>query len=356
MKAVVFAKTDDLRVVEIEKPVPQPDEVLIKVAYCGICATDYDNFRGFTSFAKNGELRYPLRFGHEWSGVVCETGSAVTKFKVGDKVVGDGKITCNECENCKSGKWYDCMNIRAVGTVHNHWPGGMAEYILMPERNVFKMGDHVSLKEAAMCEPVNIAMNGFREADVVGKTVLVIGSGPIAMGGITAAKVLGAKKIICVGRKPFKLQRALEMGATDVIDLTKGSLYEQIRPLNDGKLVDFCLETSGCTEYVENVLDIVCTMGTMSLVAFYDRPMNNFDLDKIIYGKITLRGASGARQYAPKVADLLTEGKINLMPLMTHKIDFYKDAEKMMDFYASVPAERLKILVEIGGEDVGKTI
>lgn len=356
MKAVVFAKTDDLRVVEIEKPTPQPDQVLIKVAYCGICATDYDNFRGFTSFAKNGDLRYPLRFGHEWSGVVCEVGSAVTKFAVGDKVVGDGKITCNECENCKAGKWYDCMNIRAVGTVKDHWPGGMAEYILMPERNIFKLDPEVSLKSAAMCEPVNIAMNGFREADIEGKTVLVIGSGPIAMGGIAAAKVLGAKKIICAGRKAFKLEKAREMGATDIIDLTKGTLYEQIRPLNDGKLVDFALETSGCTDYVERVLDIVCTMGTMSLVAFYDRPMNNFNLDNIIYGKITLRGASGARQYAPIVAQLMSEGKIDLAPLMTHKLDFYKDAERMMDFYASVPAERLKILVEIGGEDVGKTI
>ncbi|MBQ3574634.1 MAG: hypothetical protein IJA26_03140, partial [Clostridia bacterium] len=83
---------------------------------------------------------------------------------------------------------------------------------------------------------------------------------------------------------------------------------------------------------------------------------NNFNLDNLIYGKVTLRGASGARQHAPKVAELLTQGKINLKPLMTHKLDFYKDAEKMMDFYASVPAERLKILVEIGGEDVGKTI
>ena len=356
MKAVVFAKTDDLQVIEIEKPIPQPDQVLIKVAYCGICATDYDNFRGFTSFAKNGGLRYPLRFGHEWSGVVCEVGSAVTELKVGDKVVGDGKVTCNECENCKNGKWYDCTNIRSVGTVHDHWPGAMAEYLLMPARNVFKIGDHVSLKAAAMCEPVNIAMNGFRECSIEGKTVLVIGSGPIAMGGIAAAKVLGAKKIICAGRKAFKLQKALEMGATDIIDLTKGTLYEQIRPLNDGNLVDFALETTGCTDFVENIMDIVASMGTMSMVGFYERPLNNFDLDKIIFGKITLRGASGARQIAPFVAELISEGKIDLMPLMTHKLDFYKDAERMMDFYASVPAERLKVLVEIGGEDVGSTI
>ena len=102
MKAVVFAKTDDLRVIEVEKPVPQPDQVLIKVAYCGICATDYDNFRGFTSFAKNGSLRYPLRFGHEWSGVVCEVGSAVTNFRWATRLSATARLPATNVKTAKA--------------------------------------------------------------------------------------------------------------------------------------------------------------------------------------------------------------------------------------------------------------
>jgi len=350
MKAAAILKTDTLKVLEIEKPVPAEDQILVRVAWCGICATDYDNYRGTTSFARNGQLTYPLRFGHEWSGVVCETGSAVTKFKVGDKVIGDGKVTCTQCDNCKAGKWYDCQNLRAIGTVGNHWPGAMAEYMLIPERNAFKIENHISLKEAAMCEPVTIAMNGMRETDLTGKTVLVIGSGPIGLGGVASAKALGTKRIICAARKQAKLDRALQMGATHVINTTEISIYDALLEINDGKKADFLLETSGQIEYVQNVLKLVANMGTLSMAGFYGQPLSDFPLDDFIFGKITLRGASGAREYSPIVANLLNEGKLTLLPMLTHETDF-ADIENAMAYYESVSRDRIKILVKISGEE-----
>ena len=355
MKAAAFLKTNEMAVLDVELPVPQADQVLIKVAYCGVCATDYDNFVGQTSFARNGFLRYPLRFGHEWSGVVCQVGADVHTFKVGDRVIGDGKVTCGVCENCRKGQWYNCLNLRAVGTVHDHWPGGMAEYILMPARNVFPLGDHVTLKEAALLEPVTIAMNGFRQEDLTGKTVLVIGSGAIGLGGVTAARALGAGRVICAGRKQFKLDRALEMGATDVIDTTKAPLKDQLLAVNGGKRADFVLETSGNTQYVEDCLDYVEKMGVFSMVAFYDRPLNNFNLDDMIFAKITLRGASGSQQYMPVALDLLNRGKIHLMPLLTQEVDF-ADVRTVMDAYRACAAQRIKMLVRIGSENVGDTL
>ena len=349
MKAAAILQTNVLKVIEVDKPAPGADEVLVKVAYCGVCATDYDNYRGLTSFAKNGELVYPLRFGHEWSGTIVEKGSAVTDLSIGDHVIGDGKVTCGVCDNCREGRWYDCENLRSVGTVKNHWPGAMAEYILMPARNVFKINKNVSLKEAAMCEPFIIALNGFREYKVEGKTVLVIGSGPIGLGGVISAKVLGAKKIICAARKWSKLEKALEVGATDVINTTETSLYDQILLLNDGKKVDFCLESSGNTEYVENITRIVANMGTMSMVGFYDRPLRDLNLDEIIYNKITLRGSSGSREYTPIAAKLISDGKINLMPLLTSVVPF-TEIESIMDYYEQCAQYRIKILVRIGAE------
>ena len=349
MKAAAIIRTKELRVIEVETPHPAPDQVLVQVAYCGICATDYDNYRGTTSFAKNGQLTYPLRFGHEWSGRIVEVGAKVADFKVGDKVIGDGKVTCEKCDNCRAGRWYDCKALRAVGTVKDHWPGAMAEYILMPARNVFKIAEDVTLKEAALCEPVTIAMNGLREAKLEGGAVLVIGSGPIAMGGIAAAKALGAKKIICAARKAFKLERAKQMGATDVIDITAAPLSEQLLSLNGGQKADVVLETTGCTDFVEDMMNLTANMGTMSMVGFYDRPIRNFDLDTFIYGKAVLRGSSGSREFTPKVAELINAHKLNLLPMLTHEIDF-SEIESAMDFYKKVSSERIKILVKIAGE------
>ena len=350
MKAAAILQTDVLRIIEAEKPKPAADQVLVKVAYCGICATDYDNFRGTTSFAKNGQLTYPLRFGHEWSGRIAEVGADVTDFRVGDKVIGDGKVTCARCENCRAGRWYDCTALRAVGTVKDHWPGAMAEYILMPARNVFKIAEEIPLKEAALCEPVTIAMNGLREVRIEDNTVLVIGTGAIAMGGIAAAKALGAKRIICAGRKAFKLNRAVQMGATDTIDLTQAPLSEQLLRVNGGEKAGVVLETTGCADYVEDMMNLTANMGTMSLVGFYDRPIRSFDLDTFIYGKAVLRGSSGSREFTPKVAALMNAGKLNLLPMLTQETDF-SEIEGVMDEYARVSPERIKMLVKIGGEE-----
>lgn len=342
-------------ILEVEKPQPKAGQILIKVAYCGICATDYDNFRGTTSFARNGELRYPLRFGHEWAGVVCAVGEGVTEYAIGDKVIGDGKITCGVCENCRAGRWYNCLNLRAIGTVHDHWPGGMAEYILMPVRNTFKLGADISLREGALCEPVTIAMNGLRESNIEGATVMVIGSGAIGLGGVAAAKAKGAKRIICVGRKQSKLDRALQMGATDVINTSRGSLKEQLLQINDGRKAQFVLETSGCTDYVEQCLDLVEKMGTMSMVGFYDRPLTGFQLDPFVYNKLTLRGASGSQQHTPIVVDLLNRHKLSLLPMLTHEIDF-SQIMQAMDLYEQASQDRVKMLVKISGEDVGSDL
>lgn len=350
MKAAAILKTMDLKMLEVDKPSPKADQVLVKVAYCGICATDYDNYKGTTSFAKNGQLKYPLRFGHEWSGTVVEIGAEVTDLHVGDKVIGDGKVTCGVCENCRQGKWYDCMDIRAVGTVKDHWPGAMAEYVLMPARNVFKIADDVSLQEAAVAEPVIIAMNGLRETNLKGKIVLVIGSGPIGLGGVIAAKVLGAKLIICAARKESKLQKALEVGATHVINTVENDLQQRLLEITGGKKADFILETSGCVAYVEHCTDYLANMGTMAMVAFYERTPSNLDLDTIVFGKITLRGCSGSREYTPVVADLLSRHAITLAPLITSIIDF-ADIESAMYRYEQAAQNRIKMLVKIAGDE-----
>jgi len=172
---------------EIEKPIPVGKMMLVKVKRTGVCATDISIFTGESSFVKNGQITYPVRFGHEWSGIVESVGEDVKNFKVGDRVFSDSGISCGECDNCKAGRYDKCKFIRSVGTI-NAWDGPFAEYMLIPEFNAYKVPDNVSYDEAALIEPTAISYDAFSGFEIKpDMTVAVIGVG--AIGGVLYRKV-----------------------------------------------------------------------------------------------------------------------------------------------------------------------
>ena len=344
MKAIVIERPNALRLRELPVPVPAADEVLVKVAYCGVCGTDYDNFKGESTFAREGRIHYPLRFGHEWSGVVVEVGNAVRTFRPGDRVVGDGKVTCTACAACKAGHWYDCRNLRSVGTVDDCWPGAMAEYMRMPERNLYHLADHVSLREAALIEPAAIAYNGFRGLDVPGTNVLILGTGAIGLAAVQCARSLGAARILVAGRKSSKLALAEKMGADRVVSMQHEALEQAVLEETAGVGADIVLDTTGSTELVRNSVRYTANMGSISLLAFYDRLLDGFNLDDFVLAKKSLRGISGSREYFPVVARLLAEGKLHLLPLITHEISF-DQALHCMEEYEADAETRVKLMV-----------
>jgi len=352
MKAAIITKPKELVVCEIERPRPGPDEVLVKVAYCGICATDYDIFSGNSSFVSQGKVVFPLRFGHEWSGVVCEVGSAVQSLAPGDKVAGDGKVTCNVCDDCMSGRINDCQHTISVGTVGNAWPGAMAEYMLMPARNTIKLQTDASLIEASAIEPAAIACNGYRETGIEGSTVLVIGTGAIGLAGVTIAKALGASKVISVGRKKSKIEIARKMGADVVINTSMEDIAEAVQHATFGKRAGIVLETTGDASVVQNIMSLVAFMGEVSLLSFYNHRLYDFNLDDIVLGRITFRGVSGSHGYFPIVANMIAKRQIDLRPLITHIVDF-SEVSNAMQIYADAFETRVKLVVKIGDDDAG---
>jgi len=128
-----------------------PRDVLTKVKYCGVCGTDVSIYTGETNLVKNGLIKYPVRIGHEWSGIVESVGSGVIEFKAGDRVVGDTVVACGECKACLGGNYMLCPDLRCVGTV-NAWDGGFAEYTVFPARHIFRIPDNIALDEAALIE------------------------------------------------------------------------------------------------------------------------------------------------------------------------------------------------------------
>ena len=134
MKVLLAYQPGEIRIVEMEKPVPGPHEILCKVAHCGVCATDVAIMKGILNLGKGNEPIYPVRLGHEWSGTVVEVGEGCWKFKVGDRAISDTGYSCGECEMCRKGEYQSCLKGRAIGTTGECWPGGFAEYMLVPER------------------------------------------------------------------------------------------------------------------------------------------------------------------------------------------------------------------------------
>jgi len=346
MKAIIVNKPGDMRFVEVEKPGVGPWDVLVKVSFCGICGTDLAILSGDMSFVRDGLIKYPVRIGHEWSGIVEETGAEVTKVKPGDRVVGDNGVACEKCRNCLAGNYCNCLNSRAVGTV-NCWDGGFAEYMLMPERHIYKLPDQIGLEEAALIEPASIAYSGVKAGGITrDSTVLVIGTGPIGLTAVAMARNAGVRKLMVAGRKDFKLEIGKRMGADTTINVTRESLKDAVMRETDGEGVSTVIETSGAISVINESLNCIAAAGIISLVGFYEKELNGFNIDKVVLNKIQIRGVAG-EPVMQEIIDLIASGSIKLNPLITHKVNFDEAAISAFTNIKARDESKIKILVEM---------
>ena len=285
-------------------------------------ATDYSIYSGEFSFVKNGGVKFPLTQGHEWSGVVAETGKNVTKFKIGDRVVGDTCVSCGHCAPCLDGDYMRCPDLRCVGTI-NAWDGAFAEYTVFPERHLFHLPDNVSFDAGAFIEPAATSLYAVKCANVqIGDTVLVHGSGPLGLLAAKEAKLCGASKVFITGRKKAKLDLALKFGADFAIDTGGEPFAAAVLRNNGGGKIDRVIETSGSAELLTGSLEIVRPGGNISAVAFYDKTIDGFDVDKFVFGNISFRGSAGSpRMYQPVMA-LMASGMLDVSPLITGRYRF----------------------------------
>ncbi|MFA5089234.1 MAG: alcohol dehydrogenase catalytic domain-containing protein, partial [Candidatus Omnitrophota bacterium] len=305
MKAARIYGTNDIRIVNVPTPEPGPGDVLCKVIRSGICGTDYSIYTGEFSFVKNGAIKFPMTPGHEWSGIVKKVGRKVENFQPGDRVVRDTCVSCGVCYDCLVGQYLHCKKLRCVGTI-NTWDGAYAEYILMPVRHLFHLPDSVSFDNGAMTEPAATALYAVTLADVkTGGTVLVHGSGPIGILAAKLAKLRGAAKVIITGRKKFKLQTALNLGIDAAVNLTEASPYEAIKTQAGSAGIDRIIEASGSTGLFKESLRLIKPGGTIAVVAFYEKPVDNFDIALFVFGNVTIRAVAGSLGMYQPVLNLM---------------------------------------------------
>ena len=322
MKAARLLGPNDLKIIDLPVPKLGPNDVLCKVKCAGVCGTDYAIYTGEFSFVKNGGVKFPFTPGHEWSGVVAAVGTEVRNFKVGDRVIGDTCVSCGNCVFCLLGDYLSCKQVFCVGTI-NAWDGGFAEYTVFPERHLFRLPDNMSFDAGAFVEPAATSLFAVKRAGVqIGDTVLVHGSGPLGLLAVKLAKLSGAARVFITGRKEVKLQLALNFGADVAINTTCEALAETVLRHNDGKKVDRVIETSGATELLTSSFDLVRTGGSIAAVAFYDRPIDKLEIDKLVFGNINLCGSAGSTGMYQPVMALMASGELDITPLISGRYPF----------------------------------
>ena len=344
----VFIVQGEKRADYFDLPVPEikDNEVLCKVAYNGICGTDLSIYTGESSFVKNGQITYPVRIGHEWSGTVAKIGSSVGKFAVGDRVVGDNAVGCGKCEHCLNGDFRKCRDLRSVGTI-NAWDGAFAEYIVMPERSLYKLPDDISLKSGCLIEPMTVAYSGIADCDINGKTqVAVIGCGSIGLASIPVVKAMGCDNVTFIGRNDDKLAVAKKLGAKEIINIRKDDYAAAVGRITGGRGFDVVIEASGAVEAVETCVAGAADRGTIVLLGFFEKPIETFEINSFVTKALTVKGISGGGML-PEIIEFMEKYHINIESVITEEIGF----DEVKDYFENFKERKknnIKVLVKIG--------
>lgn len=260
MYAGVVHAPFDIRYEEIKTPEPQKGEVRIKVAFTGICGSDVPRV--------NGEAchYFPNILGHEFSGVIDKVGEDVDPCKIGLKVAGIPLVPCMKCETCQKGDFSLCKNYSFIGSRQF---GSFAEYVVVPEKNAFPLDESVSFEQGALFEPSTIAVHALRLIDFKGgKTVAVFGCGTIGLFLIQWCRILGASRIVSIGRSKDRLPLAKRLGASETISILDDGAYEKAMDLTYGKGFDYIFDATGSAEMMKDEFKYaankahICMVGT----------------------------------------------------------------------------------------------
>jgi 2-desacetyl-2-hydroxyethyl bacteriochlorophyllide A dehydrogenase len=335
---------NDLRLIDMPVPELKPHEVLCRVVRCGICGTDHAIYTGEFSGVRSGIVHFPMTLGHEWAGTVAALGPGVTHFEIGDRVVGDTGVACGNCNECLLGNYGNCTQCQAVGTV-NAWDGAYAEYIVMPERHLFALPESVSFEMGAMVEPAATALYAVVRAEVrTGDTVLVNGTGPIGLCAAKLAQLSGASRVLVAGRRESKLKLALEFGADAVIDTTKTTLRDAVHAEVGKAGVDKIIEASGSVPLFAESIGCVHGSGIISVVAFYEKPLKEFDIDQFVFTNATMHAVGGSLGQYPPVIRLMAAGKFDPTVLITARYPFEDVLQGLKD-WGEKPGDRVKSML-----------
>ncbi|HAU68166.1 MAG TPA: L-threonine 3-dehydrogenase [Gammaproteobacteria bacterium] len=310
-----------------EKPTVGHNDLLIKISKTAICGTDMHIYH-WDEWSQN-TIPVPMIVGHEYVGEVVEIGEEVAGFKIGDRVSGEGHITCGHCRNCRAGRRHLCRNTVGVGVNRQ---GAFAEYLAIPAFNAFKIPADISDDLAAIFDPFGNAVHTALSFNLIGEDVLITGAGPIGIMAAAVAKHVGARHVVITDVNDFRLDLAKKMGATRTVNVGSESLRDIMKELGMTEGFDVGLEMSGVPSAFKSMLD---TMNHGGKIAMLGIPPGEMPIDwtKVIFKGLEIKGVYGREMFETwyKMASLIQSG-LDITPLLTHQFpidDFQQGFDAM---------------------------
>ncbi len=323
MRALVKSKKEvGIWMGEADVPDVGPNDVRIRIHKTAICGTDVHIYN-WDAWAQK-TIPVPMHVGHEYVGVVTDVGSHVRGFKEGDRVSGEGHLTCGHCRNCRAGKRHLCRNTIGVGV---NRPGCFADYLVIPAENAFKLPASIPDDIAAFMDPYGNATHTALSFDLVGEDVLITGAGPIGVMAVAIARHVGARHVVITDVNDYRLDLAKKMGATRAVNVSNEKLTGVMEELGMVEGFDVGLEMSGNPSAFR---DMLATMNHGGRVAILGIPpeTTSIDWNQVIFKGLVLKGIYGREMYETwyKMVAMLESG-LDISPVLTHRMPIAKYQE-----------------------------
>ena len=298
---------------DAKKPSIGPNDVLIKIRKTAVCGTDLHIYNWDKWSQAN--VPVPMITGHEFVGEVAELGAQVTGFQLGDRVSGEGHITCGHCRNCRAGTRHLCRNTQGVGVNRQ---GSFAEYFSLPAKNAFKIADSISDEVASMFDPYGNAVHTALSFDLVGEDVLITGAGPIGIMAVAIAKHVGARHVVITDINDYRLNLAKEMGATRAVNVKSKKLNDVMSELGMTEGFDIGLEMSGNASAFSSMLTTLNHGAKIALLGIFPDEVA-IDWSKVVFKGLHIKGIYGREMFETwyKMSAMLQSGLV-IDPVITH--------------------------------------
>lgn len=342
MKQVIMEDIGKLKIIQSDIPSIKPDEVLVKVEYVGICGSDLHYFE----HGAIGDyiVKPPFVLGHEAGGTVVEAGAAVTHLKAGDRVAMEPGKTCGHCEFCKEGKYNLCPDVIFFATPPVD--GTFQEYVAHEADLCFKLPDNVDTMEGALIEPLSVGFHAAMQGDArIGQSAVVFGAGCIGLVSLLALKAMGAAEVYVVDVLDKRLNMAMKLGATGVINGSQVNAVEKIKEIFGTRGVDLAIETSGAEKAAQQSVDMVKKGGTIVMVGYSATGMVTLPMSNLLNKEITIKTVFRYRHIYPLAIKAVAEGKINIKQIVSNTFGI-DDVQEAMEFCIKNKADVTKGVIK----------
>ena len=326
-----------IKIVTVPVPSVGPKDVRIRVTAFAICGTDLHIFE-WDPWAQS-RIKPPLVFGHEFTGVVESVGSDVTLVKPGDRVTGETHVYCGLCYACRRGLAHLCQNCKILGVDRQ---GAFADFVVIPEGNVWKLHADIPEEIAAIHDPLGNAVHTALAGPIAGLRFAVFGCGPIGCFAVAILKASGASWVAAIDKNPLRLELAEKMGADLLLNVEKDNIVRSILDRTEGRGVDGMLEMSGHPQAFRDGFEVLANGGRVSLLGIPSAPLEIDVAKEIIFRGATVQGINGRVIFETwyRMEALLLSGKLDIRPVITHVLG-WSEFEKAVELQRTGKAGKI---------------